>query len=35
MGINIKLDETYYITDNSYNTAILVKQLGINKMVNV
>nr|DAV65155.1 MAG TPA: hypothetical protein [Caudoviricetes sp.] len=31
MGTNIKLDETYYITDNSYNTAILVKQLGINK----
>lgn len=35
MGINIKLDDTYYITDNSYNTAILVKQLGINKMANV
>ena len=31
MEINIKLDETYYISDNSYNTAILVKQLGINK----
>lgn len=31
MGINIKLDENYYITDNSYNTAILAKKLGINK----
>lgn len=31
MGINIKLDEKYYITDNSYNTAILAKKLGINK----
>ena len=31
MGINIKLDEKYYITDNSYNTAILVKKLGVNK----
>lgn len=31
MGINIKLDDTYYITDNSHNTAILVKKLGINK----
>lgn len=31
MGINIKLDEKYYITDNSYNTAILAKKLGVNK----
>ena len=31
MSINIKLDEKYYITDNSYNTAILAKKLGINK----
>lgn len=31
MSINIKLDEKYYITDNSHNTAILAKKLGINK----
>ncbi|PAY53537.1 hypothetical protein [Ligilactobacillus salivarius] len=31
MSINIKLDENYYITDNSHNTAILAKKLGINK----